>query len=223
MKKYIEIRPGSGGKEAELLSEEIMCAYLRYCSKNNISVIITDDNCRTLSFIINGKNLDNFDNEIGVHKFQRVSKTDKCGRVHTSTVSVAVLTIEEHNIKKYYDDKDLRIDRFHCGGHGGQHVNKVETGIRIVHIPTNTMVVSTSERSQYKNKMNGYEVLNAKLKELHDKSVSTNIKDARKTQIKNNDRTESRRTYNEQRNEIYDNIIGLSMKYKDFFKGNLIK
>ena len=226
IKKYIEIRPGAGGEESENLVEELFKVYLRYCAKNNIKVEQNESNGRTTSFIVEGdeKVVKVFNNESGVHRFQRVPKTEKRGRVHTSTITVAVLDVSESITgKKFYEDKDIRIDKFHCGGKGGQNVNKVETGIRVVHNPSGTVVVATTERTQFANKANALAILNAKLKQLEEEKRVGKIANKRAKQVGTGNRNESRRTYNEQRGEINDTVLGVKKRYKDFFKGNLFE
>lgn len=226
IKKYIEIRPGAGGEESENLVEELFKVYLRYCAKNNIKVEQNESNGRTTSFIVEGdeKVVKVFNNESGVHRFQRVPKTEKRGRVHTSTITVAVLDVSESITgKKFYEDKDIRIDKFHCGGKGGQNVNKVETGIRVVHNPSGIVVVATTERTQFANKANALAILNAKLKQVEEEKRVGKIANKRAKQVGTGNRNESRRTYNEQRGEINDIVLGIKKRYKDFFKGNLFE
>jgi peptide chain release factor 1 len=226
IKKYIEIRPGAGGEESENLVEELFKVYLRYCAKNNIKVEQNESNGRTTSFIVEGdeKLVKAFNNESGVHRFQRVPKTEKRGRVHTSTITVAVLDVSESITgKKFYEDKDIRIDKFHCGGKGGQNVNKVETGIRVVHNSSGIVVVATTERTQFANKANALAILNAKLKQLEEEKRVGKIANKRAKQVGTGNRNESRRTYNEQRGEINDTVLGVKKRYKDFFKGNLFE
>ena len=222
--KIIEIRPCVGGKEAETLCNEMLSVYLKYCNSNNVSIKIVDNSSKTITFIVNGKSntLNVFNNEKGIHKFQRVSKTDKNGRVHTSTISVAVLGIQENiDYESLYNTKDVKIQKLHCGGPGGQNVNKVETGIRLTHIPTGIIVKSTQERSQYQNKLNAFKILSAKLQEQQIINTTSKTNNTRSSQIKNAERSDSRRTYNEQRCEIIDKITKRKCKYKEFFKGNI--
>lgn len=226
VKKYIEIRPGAGGEEAENLADEMMRVYLKYCTKNKIDVEILDSNKRTITLLLEGDNkkLAPFENEKGVHKFQRVPKTEKRGRVHTSTISVAVLTIDETKTKKkYYDDKDIKIDEYRASGAGGQHVNKTSSAIRVTHKPSGIVVTCQNERSQYRNKDTALAILNSKLEAIENEKKSNNIAKSRAKQVGGAERNESRRTYNEQREEIIDNILNERKRYKDFFKGELFK
>lgn len=224
IKKYIEIRPGAGGSEAELFVEELAKVYFKYCNKHNISVEIVDNNRRTFSFIITGKEgqIETFNNEIGVHRIQRVPITEKRGRVHTSTVTVAVLEINENPIAtKYYEEKDLKIDIYKSSGAGGQHRNKVETAIRITHIPTGIVVISANERSQLTNKKVALSILNTKLKYIKEQQNNSKIEKIRANQVKKGNREEARRTYNFQRNEIIDTILNQKKPLKNFLKGDL--
>lgn len=222
--KIIEIRPCVGGKEAEMLCQEMLIVYLKYCNSNNITVEIINNSSKTITLIVNGNSntLNVFENEKGIHKFQRVSKTEKNGRIHTSTISIAVLNIKENiNYESLYNPKDIKIQKLHCGGPGGQNVNKVETGIRITHIPSGIIVKSTQERSQYQNKINAFKILNAKLQEQQNLNSISKTNNIRSSQVKNSERADSRRTYNEQRGEIVDKISNKKCKYKEFFKGNI--
>lgn len=224
MKKYIEIRPASGGTEAEIFSDELAKIYFKYCNKNKIDVALTTSNSRTFSFIIEGNKdkLKVFNNEIGVHKIQRVPSTEKRGRVHTSTVTVAILDLnEEEDKNKYFNKKDIKIDIYKSSGAGGQHRNKVETAIRVTHIPTGIVVISANERSQLTNKKMALEILNSKLKYLEQKQKNTKIENVRAGQIKNGAREEARRIYNFQRNEVNDLLLNQKKSLKNFYKGEL--
>lgn len=224
VKKYIEIRPGAGGKESENLVQEITRVYLKYCNKNNIGAEIINDNSRTVEILIEGDNkvIKAFNNEVGVHRVQRVPETERKGRVHTSTFTVAVLDILSNEKKeKYYNDKDIKIDIYKSSGAGGQHRNKVETAIRVTHIPTGIVVISANERSQLTNKKNALDILNSKLKELNEKEKFTKHDKIRANQVKKGNREESRRTYNYQRNEVYDEILNEKKSLKSFLKGEL--
>ena len=224
IKKYVEIRPGAGGAESEDLAEEMRRVYIRYCSKNKIEVedLNTDKRYYTLLLTGEGKKLQVFENEKGVHKFQRVPRTEKRGRVHTSTISVAVLTIDEtDNKKKYYKDSDVKIDEFRASGAGGQHVNKTSSAIRVTHKPTGIVVTCQNERSQHRNKATALAILNSKLEAIENEKKTNNIANSRAKQVGTGERNESRRVYNEQREEIVDNILNERKRYKDFFKGEL--
>lgn len=224
IKKYIEIRPGAGGEEAENLVEEIFKVYLKFCSKNNINTEIINNNSRTKELIIEGEKekLKTFNNEKGVHRVQRVPNTEKRGRVHTSTFTVAVLDIiNDDNKEKYYNEKDIKIDIYKSSGAGGQHRNKVETAIRVTHIPSGIVVISANERSQLTNKKNALSILNSKLKELSNNEKNMEYEKKRVEQIKKGNREEARRTYNYQRNEVYDEILHQKKTLKSFLKGEL--
>ena len=223
-KKYIEIRPAAGGEESTALMNEMIGIYSKYCTKHNIQFKILDDNKRVSTMIIEGKDkyVKAFNNETGVHKFQRVPKTEKRGRVHTSTITVAVLDISENTqIKKYYNDKDIKIDEFRASGAGGQHVNKTSSAIRVTHKPSGIVVTCQNERSQYRNKETALAVLNMKLKERLEQDSKNQIENIRSEQISDGMRNKARRIYNEQRNEIVDNILNQKKRYKEFFKGEL--
>jgi peptide chain release factor 1 len=222
MNLKIEIRPCAGGQEAELLCEEMLNVYIKYCKKKNIIYEINQSGKTTLLFVSGtSKILSTFFNESGIHKFQRVSKTERNGRMHTSTVSITVLEDNKNTESELYNLKDIRIDYFHCGGKGGQNVNKVQTGVRIVHYPSGIVIESTNERSQKQNKTNAFNLLYQKLKEQNANASAALENSNRYAQVQNGERSESKRIYNEKRNEIFDQTTQKTCSYKEFFKGNI--
>ena len=159
--------------------------------------------------------------ESGVHRVQRVPETETQGRIHTSTATVAVLP-EAQEVDVQINPSDLQIDTFRASGAGGQHVNKTESAIRIIHIPTGTIVECQDERSQHKNKDKAMKILRSKILEAEREKQMSSIADERKSQVGTGDRSERIRTYNYPQGRISDHRIGLTVyKLEQFLNGDL--
>jgi len=227
-KIILEIRAGAGGDEASIFAGDLARMYQRFAGNRGWKFSILDynqsslDGYKTFVAEIAGEDCYNdLKQESGVHRVQRVPKTEKSGRVHTSTASVAILPIveaKEINIK----DSDLEVTFTRAGGPGGQNVNKVETAVRILHKPSGIVVASREERSQHTNREKAMEVLRAKLYEMEQQKVSGNITEARREQIGTADRSEKIRTYNFPQDRITDHRLGKKFSMiENILEGNL--
>ena len=199
----MEFRAGAGGSEAGIFAHELRDMYLRYAEGRGYTATILDD----LTLEISGKGVyDLLKYETGVHRVQRVPETEKMGRVHTSTASVAVLPIREKTTVEI-SPSDIEMEFSRAGGAGGQNVNKVETAVRLVHKPTGIDVRSSSERSQAANREKAMQILTAKLEMLHEEEEAKKHAEARRVQIGTGDRSEKIRTYNILQDRVTDHRI----------------
>src|SRR3989338_5146205 len=214
----LEVRAGAGGEEATLFAKELAEMYMAYALKQGWQVSEIDK----LTYEIRGKDAyQKLRFETGVHRIQRIPSTEKMGRVHTSTASVAILPIRKKT-KIEIKPADLQIEFSRSGGAGGQNVNKVETAVRIVHKPTGIEVRSTAERSQLKNREKAMSILSAKLEAKKDEEEALKHSLNRKTQIGTADRSEKIRTYNILQDRITDHRIKKSWhNVEKIFKGEI--
>lgn len=224
----IEIRSGAGGDEAALFGAEIMRMYMKYAERKRFKVEIYELNDTELggvkeaTFKISGNGVySRFKFESGVHRVQRVPDTETQGRVHTSTITVAVLP-EAQDVDVQLDEKDLKIDTCRSSGAGGQHINKTESAIRVTHIPTGIVVFCQDQRSQIQNKETALSILKTKLYDKYKTEQDEKYAQNRRTQIGTGDRSERIRTYNYPQGRLTDHRINYTVyALTEFLNGDM--
>ena len=224
----IEIRGGAGGEEAALFAHNLYRMYSMYADLKRWKIEVLDINetgiggIKEVSFLINGKDVySRLKFESGVHRVQRVPETEASGRIHTSTVTVAVLP-EVEDVDVEIKSEDLKIDTYRASGAGGQHVNKTESAIRITHMPTGFVVTCQTERSQLQNKESAMKMLRSKLYDYMQEQQNKELASQRKLQVGSGDRSEKIRTYNYPQGRVTDHRINLSIyQLESFMNGNI--
>ena len=213
----LEIRPAAGGDEAGLFAAELFAAYQKYAESKGWRFDVMEYADTGLGGIkegiaeINGRNVfARFKYESGVHRVQRVPATESQGRIHTSTVTVAVLP-EAEDVDVDINEGDLRIDVYRASGAGGQHVNKTESAVRIVHLPTGIVVAMQEERSQHKNRAKAMKILRSRIYDQQRASLDATRAADRKSQVGTGDRSERIRTYNFPQGRVSDHRINLTL------------
>ncbi len=224
----VEIRGGAGGEESALFANSLFRMYSMYAETKGWKPDILSANptelggYKEISFMIEGDGAySRFKFESGVHRVQRVPETESQGRIHTSTVTVAVLP-EAQEVDIDINPTDLQIDTFRSSGAGGQHINKTESAIRITHLPTGTVVECQDERSQHKNKDKAMKILRSRILEAEREKQNSEIAGERKAQVGTGDRSERIRTYNYPQGRVSDHRIGLTLyKLEAILNGDL--
>ena len=224
----VEIRGGAGGEEAALFAAVLYRMYSMYAVRQGYRTEVLNANetelggYKEICFMITGQGAySRLKYESGVHRVQRVPETETQGRIHTSTVTVAVLP-EAEDVEVNIDPTELKIDTFRASGAGGQHINKTESAIRITHLPTGLVVECQDERSQYKNKDKAMKVLRARLFEMKQQEQNDKIASERKMQVGTGDRSERIRTYNYPQGRMTDHRINLTIyRLESILNGDL--
>ena len=213
----VEIRAGAGGDEAGLFAADLFRMYTRYAESHGWLVDVIDSNqsgiggFKEVIFEVKGKGaFCRLKYERGVHRVQRVPVTESSGRIHTSTVTVAVLP-EAEEVDVDIAPDDLKVEVFRAGGHGGQHVNKVATAVRVTHLPTGIVAKCQDERSQLRNKNRAMAVLRARILDLEQKKHSEEMARERRSQVGTGERSEKVRTYNFPQSRVTDHRVGLTL------------
>lgn len=224
----VEIRGGAGGEEASLFAGVLFRMYSMYAEAKGWKCDVLNSNptelggFKEISFMLEGEGAySRLKFESGVHRVQRVPETESQGRIHTSTVTVAVLP-EAEEVDVEINPADLQIDTYRSGGAGGQHVNKTESAIRITHLPTGTVVECQDERSQYKNKDRAMKILRSRILEAEREKQHDAIAGERRAQVGTGDRSERIRTYNYPQGRVSDHRINLTLyKIEAILNGDL--
>lgn len=223
---FLEMRAGTGGEEAALFARDLFASYMKFAERMKWKTEIMSSSPSDLGgfkeviAVIEGKDAFSILRyESGVHRVQRVPETEAQGRIHTSTITVAVLP-EPEELEISINPEEVRVDLFRSSGPGGQHVNTTDSAVRLTHIPTGMVVTCQDEKSQHKNKAKAMRVLRARLKEKMEGEKEQEISDERRKQVGTGDRSERIRTYNFPQGRVTDHRIGLTLyKLQDILNG----
>lgn len=224
----VEIRAGAGGEEAALFAGVLYRMYTMYAESVGFKTEIVSSNetglggYREITFMVTGDGAySKLKFESGVHRVQRVPETETSGRIHTSTVTVAVLP-EAEDVEIEINPSELKIESCKSSGAGGQHINKTESAVRLTHLPTGIVIECQEERSQFKNRDKALKLLRTKLFDMKQREQNEKIASARKSMVGTGDRSEKIRTYNYPQGRITDHRIGMSVfSFENFLNGNI--
>ena len=224
----VEVRAGAGGDEAGLFGMDIVRMYTMYASAHGMKTEIVDENLtevgglKEVIFTISGRGAySKLKYESGVHRVQRVPATESQGRIHTSTITVAIMP-EAEEVDVEINQSDLRIDTYRAGGAGGQHVNRTDSAVRIMHLPTGIVVQCQNQRSQLQNREQAMQMLRSKLLDKAIQEQNSSLSADRRNQVGTGDRSERIRTYNFPQGRVTDHRIGKTMyKLADFMNGDM--
>ena len=224
----VEIRAGAGGDEAALFAAEIYRMYVKYAERRRwkVETVSADEigigGMKEVTFMVTGKGAySRLKHESGVHRVQRVPETESGGRIHTSTITVAVMP-EAEDVDVVIDEKDIRIDVMRASGNGGQCVNTTDSAVRLTHYPTGIVVYSQTEKSQLQNKAKAFALLRAKLYDIEQQKAHDAEAELRRSQIGTGDRSEKIRTYNFPQGRVTDHRIKLTLyKLDDIMNGDI--
>jgi len=224
----LEIRAGAGGEEAALFAYELYRMYVKYAEKNRWKTEEIDSNytelggVKEVTFSVSGKSVyAKLKFESGVHRVQRVPETESQGRIHTSTATVAVLP-EPEDVEVHIEEKDLIVETCRSSGAGGQHINKTESCIRMVHIPTGIVVNCQDERSQTKNREKAMKVMKSRVFDYYNSKYQSEYSENRRNQVGTGDRSERIRTYNFPQGRVTDHRINKTMyNLEEFIMGDI--
>jgi len=224
----VEIRAAAGGEESALFAQDLLRMYIKFAENKGWKTDMLSSHpsakggFKEVIFSVEGKNsFQNLRFESGVHRVQRIPITEASGRIHTSTVTVAVLP-EADEVDLVIDPRDLKIDVYRASGHGGQHINVTDSAVRITHLPTGTIVTCQDERSQYKNKNKAMKILRARLLEAKREEEAARTASQRRSQVGTGERSEKIRTYNFSQNRVTDHRINLTLyNLEEILEGKL--
>lgn len=223
-----EIRSGAGGDEAALFAGTLFRMYAMYAERNHWKIEILNENAtelggyKEISFMVTGKSAyGKLKFESGVHRVQRVPDTESSGRIHTSTVTVAVLPVVE-DVEIEINPADIKMEVFRASGAGGQHVNKTSSAVRLIHVPTGMVAECQTQRSQLQNREYAMNMLKSRLYDIEKQKQDSEVASARKLQVGSGDRSEKIRTYNYPQGRITDHRIGMSVyQMENFLNGDI--